>query len=48
MVVAAEGDRDEGLAGLPGDNAIARLLRGYAQVRESLGGRPSDARRSRA
>lgn len=39
MVVAAEGDRDEGLTGLPGDNAIARLLRGYAQVRESLGGR---------
>lgn len=39
MFVAADGDRDEGLTGLAGDNAIARLLRVYAQVRAGLGGR---------
>lgn len=36
---AARGDRGDGLAGLPGDNAIAGLLRVYAQVRAGLGGR---------
>lgn len=39
MGIVARSERGDGLSGLPGDNAIARLLRAYAQVRAGLGGR---------
>lgn len=37
--MAAQGDCGNGLTALPGDNAVARLLRVYARVRAGLGGR---------